>query len=229
MNAQQQNRSIAQSGVQNFILQYGDALELTDQQKSELLTLQIDRRSAMQSERQRGRMGQEQRGALAQQRGVRGQQRGSMRSDSDSERRDRSIRADRRSEHRDAILDILTDDQKTKFYELRAERIENRTEVLRLRNRTLVESTISDDSKAEEVLGMLNRITDIQKENQLDRIENAGEMDREKMVENVTEIRSIQDELMSMITVTEYRALRPALVAGQQRQRPGGRGVQRNR
>lgn len=86
MNAHQQNRSIAQSGVQNFILQYGDALELTDQQKSELLTLQMDRRSAMQSERQRGRMGQEQRGALAQQRGVRGQQRGSMRSDSDSER-----------------------------------------------------------------------------------------------------------------------------------------------
>lgn len=218
MNAQQPNRFFAQPGVQQFIIQHGDALNLTDQQKTELMTLQADQRSAMQSDRQIGRMGQ-------QQRAVRGQQRGVMRSGSDRNRPDRSILAERRSEHRDAMMEILTDEQKNKLLEIQAERVGTQTEVLMLRNKTLVESSISDSDKAEEVVGMLNRITEIHKENQLLRIENAGDIDPEKMVENVTEIRSIQDELIRLITVEEYRSLRPALTNG--RQRFDGRGMQR--
>lgn len=219
MNAQQPNRSFAQSGVQHFIIQYGDALNLTVQQKSELLTLQADQRSAMQSQRQSSRMGQHQRA-------FRGQQRGAMRFNSDRNRIDRSILAERRSDHRDAIMDILTDEQKVKLNEIQAENAESRSEVLMLRNRTLVESAITDSDRAEEVIGMLNRISEIQIENQMQRIENAGEIDSEKMVENVTEIRSIQDEMMSKITVEEYRSLRPAIANG--RQRFVGRGMQRN-
>lgn len=221
MNAQQLNRSNAQSGVQNFIIQYGETLELTDQQKSELLTLQAERRSEMQNDRQKGRMGQ-------QQRAVRGQQRGMMRSGSEINRRDRSNRAELRSEHREAMMDILTDEQISKLQAFQTERVEERFELLTLRNRTLVESTITDRDKAEEVIGLLNRISEIQKENQLQRVNNAGEMDSEMFVENVTEIRSIQDELMSKITVAEYRTLRPAFANGQ-RQRPGVRGMQRSR
>lgn len=251
MSAQQLNRANAQPGVQNFIIQYGDALDLTDQQKTELLTLQIDRRSemqvgrrsavqierrsemqvdrrsAVQSERQNGRVGQQQRAVRGQQREIDGQQRGAIRFDSNNNRPGRSNRAEIRIDHRAAIMDILTDQQKAKLYELQAERVESRTEVLRLRNRILVESTITDGNKAEEVIGLLNRITEIQKENQLQGIENTGDIDREKIVENVTEIRSIQDELMSKITVAEYRTLRPAFAIGQ-RQRPGGWGTQRN-
>tara|TARA_R100001143_G_scaffold37173_1_gene34690 strand:- start:35778 stop:36509 length:732 start_codon:yes stop_codon:yes gene_type:complete len=221
MNAQP-NRVNAQPGVQNFIVQYGDVLELTDQQKSELLTLQADRRSAMQSGRQSGRMGQ-------QQRAVRGQQKGVMRPNSNINRLDRSNFAALRSEHRNAMMDILTDEQKAKLLDIQRERVENRSEVRMLQNRTLVERTISDSDKAEEVIDLLNRITEIQKENQLHRIENSGEPDREMMVENVTEIRSIQDELMSKITVTEYRTLRPAFANGRQRSAGRGMGIQRNR
>lgn len=220
LNAQQQSRSSTQPGIQQFIIQYGDALELTDQQKSELLSLQADLRSEMQSERPRGRMGQ-------QQRAVRGQQRGMMRSDSNRNRPGRFNRAELRSEHRDAMMDILTDEQKAKLHEIQVERVESQSELLMLRNRTLVDSTISDSDKAEEVIALLNRITEIHKENQLQRIENAGEIDSEKMVENVAEIRSIQDELMSTITVAEYRKLRPAFANG--RQRSVGWGMQRNR
>lgn len=221
MNAQP-NRSSAQPGVQNFILQYGDALELTDQQKSELITLQIEQRSAMQSERQKGRMGQ-------QQKAKRGQQRGAMRSDSGRNRLNQSNRAELRSEHREAMMNILTDEQKEKLNEIQADRVENRSEVLMLRNKILVESSVSDSDKAEEVIGLLNRITEIQKENQLYRIENRGETDREKMVENVAEIRSIQDELKSKITIDEYQLLRPALANGPQRSEGRGMRLQRNR
>lgn len=221
MNAQP-NRSSAQPGVQNFILQYGDALELTDQQKSELITLQIEQRSAMQSERQKGRMGQ-------QQKAKRGQQRGAMRSDSGRNRLNQSNRAELRSEHREAMMNILTDEQKEKLNEIQADRVENRSEVLILRNKILVESSVSDSDKAEEVIGLLNRITEIQKENQLYRIENRGETDREKMVENVAEIRSIQDELKSKITIDEYQLLRPALANGPQRSEGRGMRLQRNR
>lgn len=220
MNAQQ-NRANAQPGVHNFIIQYGDALELTDQQKTELLTLQADRRSAMQSDRQRGRLGQ-------QQRAVRGQQRGTMRFNTDRNRRDRPNRAEFRSEHREAMMEILTDEQKSALLDIQTERVENRSEVLMLQNRTLVENTITDSDKAEEVIGLLNRITEIRKENQLHRIENSGEIDREMMLENVTEIRSIQDELMSKITVAEYRTLRPAFSNGRQRSEGRGMGMQRN-
>lgn len=252
INAQQMNRSSAQPGIQNFIIQFGETLELTDQQKSELLTLQVDRRSemqvdrrnavqserrsemqvdrrsAVQVERQSGRVGQQQRAVRGQQRAIGGHQRGAMRFDANSNRPDRSNRTEIRIEHREAMMDILTDQQKARYYELQAERVESRTEILQLRNRTLVESTIADGNKAEEVIGLLNRITEIQKENQLQRIENVGEIDSEKFVENVAEIRSIQDELMSKITVAEYRTLRPAFAIGQG-QRPGGRGTQRNR
>lgn len=221
MNAQQLNRSNPQPGIQNFIIQFGETLELTDQQKSELLTLQADRRSEVQSDRQGRSMGQ-------QQRAVRGQQRGMTRSDSGINRPDRSNRAELWIEHREAMMDILTDEQKAKFQEIQTERVEDRSEVIMLRNRTLVESTITDSDRAEEVIGMLNKIAEIQKENQLQRIENVGEIDSEKFVENVTEIRSIQDELMSKITAAEYRTLRPAFASGQ-RQRPGVQGVQRNR
>lgn len=221
MNAQP-NRSSAQPGVQNFILQYGDALELTDQQKSELITLQIEQRSTMQSERQKGRMGQ-------QQKAKRGQQRGAMRSDSGRNRLNQSNRAELRSEHREAMMNILTDEQKEKLNEIQADRVENRSEVLMLRNKILVESSVSDSDKAEEVIGLLNRITEIQKENQLYRIENRGETDREKLVENVAEIRSIQDELKSKITIDEYQLLRPALANGPQRSEGRGMRLQRNR
>jgi len=227
LNAQQ--RSPAQPGAQQFILQYGDILELTDQQKSELLMVQADRRSAIQSDRQRGNM-TGQRGRMDRQRpAVRGQQRGALRSDNDRSRRDRPARAERRGESIEAFADILTTDQQIKLHEVRVERIEARAELLKLRNKTLVEKSISDTRKAEEVTGMLNRMVEIQKESQLNRFENRGDTDREKMVENVTEIRSIQDELKSKITVAEYQSLRPVFTMGQQRQRSEGRGVQRNR
>jgi len=238
INAQQQNRSSVQPGLQHFIIQYGEALELTDQQKTELLTLRAERRSAMQNDRQNGRMSQQQRGRMTQQnrgqmnqqqRGVRGQQRGMIRSDSAQTRPDRPDRAELRMEQRDAIMEILTDEQETKLHEIRVENIENRSELLLLRNRTLVEKSVSDSEKAEEVIVLLNRITDIQKETQLQQLENAGEINDEKRLENVTEIRSIHDQLMNKITVAEYRALRPALASGQQRQRSDGRGMPRNR
>lgn len=227
LNAQQ--RSPAQPGVQQFILQYGDILELTDQQKSELLMVQADRRSAMQSDRQRGSM-TGQRGRMDRQRpAVRGQQRGALRSNTDRSRRDRPARSERRGESIDAISDILTNDQQAKLHEVRVERIEARAELLKLQNRTMVEKSISDTQKAEEVTGLLNQIVEIQKDSQLYRLENRGDGDREKMVENVAEIRSIQDELKSKITVAEYQSLRPVFTMGQQRQRSEGRGVQRNR
>jgi hypothetical protein len=230
INAQQQNRSSVQPGLQHFIIQYGEALELTDQQKTELLSLRAERRSVMQNDSQKGRMTQQNRSRMnQQQRSVRGQQRGMMRSDSDQNRPDRPDRAELRMEQRDAIMEILTDEQETKLHEIRVENIENRSELLLLRNRTLVEKSVSDSEKAEEVIVLLNRITDIQKETQLQQLENAGEINDEKRLENVTEIRSIHDQLMNKITVAEYRALRPALATGQQRQRSDGRGMPRNR
>lgn len=226
---QAQQRSLSQPGLQHFIIQYGDVLELTDQQKSELLLLQADRRSTMQNDRQRGSMTGQRSRMTRQQPDVRGQQRGALRSNSDRNQRGRSVQNARLSEHRAAISDVLTADQLVKLHEIRVEQIEERSDLLKLRNRTLVENSITDTQKAEEVINSLNRMVEIQKKSQLIRLENQGEADPEKMVEYVAEIRSIQNELMDIMTVAEYQSLRPVFASGMQRHRAEGRRVYRNR
>lgn len=248
LNAQQLYRAASAPGVQNFIIQYGDLLELTDQQKAELLTLQADRRATMRSDRQRGsmtgrqgRVGQQQRSVRGQQRSVWGQQRsvwGQQRGNmpSVSERgalQNRSVQFELRRDNLGAIRTILSDEQISKLQDLRAERIESRHELRMLSNKTIVESAISDSEKAGEVIGLLNRISEIQKENQVLRFGYDDEIDRDKMLENVAKIRSIQDELQNKITVAEYRSLRPVMSMGRagfagQRQRAAGRGLLRN-
>lgn len=208
LNAQNQYRSAMIPGVQQIITLYGDELNLTDQQKADLVTLHSELRSERQRPGVRGNW---------QQRGF--NQRGYVRSDRRSGRqgiRGSGIetRWELYTDHQNAIREILTDTQIEQLKNIRLDRIENQHEFRTLRHNAMIERAELDSDKAAEVATGLNRISELQKEMQVQRLENPEGFDRDALQQIMDEIRTIHEELRSTLTVAEYQKLWPGMRAG---------------
>ena len=220
LNAQNQNRSAFMPGVQQIITQYGDELNLSDQQKSDLIALQVERRAEWQrpgvrGDRQRGQMTGQRRST-----GQRGSVRGDRRSDRQGargagfERGDIEARWERSANYHEDILEILTDSQIAQLKSIRLERIENLYEYRALRHDAMIERAELDGEKAAEVSSKLNRINELHKRMQIQRMENPDQFESEALQQVMDEIRTIHEELRSTLTVTEYQNLQPGFRAG---------------
>lgn len=232
LNAQIQNRSANIPGVQQLITQYGDQLNLTDQQKADLVELQTERRADL---RRDGIRGNSRRGQMTEQR--RGfNQRGMVRGDRRSGRQgargagiargDFETRWELYAEHPEAIQEILTDVQIEQLENIRLDRIESQYEFRALRHSAMIERAELDSEKAAEVSAALSRINELQKEIQIQRVENPEEFDREAMLQVMDQIRTIHVDLRNTLTVAEYQQLLPGFrdgVGQRGSQRPTGR------
>lgn len=238
LNAQNQNRSATIPGVQQLITQYSDQLNLTDQQKADLVELQTERRANWRLD---GVRGVNRRGQMSgQRRGF--NQRGMVRGDRRSGRQgargagiaggDLETRWESYAEYQDEIRDILTSEQIEQLKSIRLDRIENQYEFRALRHNAMIERAELDSEKAAEVSAALNRINELQKEMQVQRVENPEEFDREAMLQVMDEIRNIHVDLRNTLTVAEYQQLQPgfrAVIGQRGSQRPSGRMFNRRR
>lgn len=238
LNAQNQNRSGLLPGVQQIITQYGDELNLTDQQKNELIALQLEQRAEWQrpgvrSERQGGQLTGQRRST-----GQRGAVRGDRRSGRQDirglgiERSNFENRWERLTDYHEGILEILTDRQVDQLKGLRMDRIESQYEFRALRHNAIIERAELDPDKTAEVRTKLNRINELLKRAHIQRIENPDQFESEVMKQVMDEIRNIHEDLRNTLTVAEYQRLQPEFRAGtglRGSQRPTGRMINRQR
>lgn len=228
LNAQNQNRSAAIPGIQQLITQYGGQLNLTDQQKADLIELHAERRADW---RRDGLRGNSRRGQMTgQRRGFdqRAMVRGNGRSGSRGTRgagiasKDIETRWERFAEHQEAIQEILTDVQIEQLDNIRLDQIESQYELRILQHNTMIDRAELDSEKATEVSAALNRINELHKEMQVQRMVNPDSFDREAMLQILDEIRTIHEGLRNTLTVAEYQRLKPGFRDG-----IGQRGLQR--
>lgn len=207
-------------GVQQIITQYGDQLNLTDQQKTDLITIQMERRAEWQrpgvrGDRQRGQMTGQRRSSG--QRGTAGSDRRSGRQGFQAAGLDRSdieARWDRISEYNEEVLDILTESQISQLKEIQLDKIESQYEFRALRHDAMIERAELDSEKAADVAAKLNRINELQKRMHIQRIQNTDPVDSDAMIQVMDEIRTIHEELRSTLTVSEYQNLQPGFRSG---------------
>jgi hypothetical protein len=201
-------------GIQKIIIDYGERLNLTDEQKNELIANSLEQRSNMQ--RQHMRRGQQQsawrgnnRGGGSRQQGVQRQKRVER-----GDQGNRSGRATQRGERSNVLQDVLTEDQLAILREIRTENIEKQHEFRMIRNQAVVEKAGIDEDKTARVIEILNFRDEIMKNMQIQRVENPGSQNRESMRESAQRIRDSQNELKNLLTAAEYeglqRAQRPA-------------------
>ena len=216
-----QNRSTGAPGVHHLIIQHGDQLNLTAEQKEQLIALQLERRSDLQRTTRRDAR-------------VRGDVRTQRRSTGQlqSTRGTRQYRSDRFAGYSESIYEILTDEQISELQTIRSQNAERQHELRTLRNQLLVERAELDADKAAETLELLNQISEQRKQMQVKRIENPDEKNIEAIRENLNEIRTIHDTLRNRLTVAEYEALMPVMRMGRQfdrSHRASGRTMMRRR
>ena len=199
--AQPGNQSGAwMGGGHNFIANYGEMLELTDDQKRELIAIGMENRSErrftqQQNRRDRGPAlrGNRQNNRQGAVRGRGNQQRGGE-------------RWENRAELHNQILEVLTDGQKEKLEAVRAERIDSMVELRTLRHEVMIEKAGLEGDKAVKVNELLNVHAQ-------SRAEFAGERDRERMLESR---EALHNELKEILTAAEYENLQQFM--GQARQ-----------
>lgn len=195
-----QNRSAGAPGVHHLIIQHGDQLNLTAEQKEQLIALQVERRSDLQrTTRRDARV----RSDVRSQRRSPGQVQGT--------RGTRQYRSDRLAGYSESIYEILTDEQISELQSIRTENAEKQHELRTLRNQMLVERAELDGDKAAETLELLNQISEQRKQMQIKQIESPGERNIEAIRENMNEIRTIHETLKNRLTVAEYEALMPVM------------------
>jgi len=200
-------------GIQKMILDFGDDLNLTEEQKADLLAVGIDRRSeverrgmGMRSDRQRGNWRNEQRENMDRRQGVQRQRTGEQ-----GVRSGRMLNPERRAhseEMHQKVNEILTGEQAEKLHSLRVERMEKQHELRTIQNRRLAEQAGIAGDKAEDVTSLLNRQSELRKEIQVLRLTPADGPDRDAMMELMEQIRNSNAEMKNLLTASEYEKLR---------------------
>ena len=200
-------------GIQKMILDFGDDLNLTEEQKADLLAVGIDRRSeverrgmGMRSDRQRGNWRNEQRENMDRRQGVQRQRTGEQ-----GVRSGRMLNPERRAhseEMHQKVNEILTGEQAEKLHSLRVERMEKQHELRTIQNRRLAEQAGIAGDKAEDVTSLLNRQSELRKEIQVLRLTPADDPDRDAMMELMEQIRNSNAEMKNLLTASEYEKLR---------------------
>jgi hypothetical protein len=211
--AQQRGWNGTMPGIQQLVIEHGDELNLTDEQKTALVEKSIERRSEMRTQRTRG---------IRQRNNIRGERRGesSRWQQQSPESRDQE-RPYLSRDNSELLREILTEDQLATLQNIRIERAEKQHEFRTLRHQSLVESAGLESGKAEEVIRMLNSISEHQKMRQITYIENPDEWNRPAARESAQQLRDMHDEIKHLLTAAEYEKL-------QRTMRPGG-AFQQNR
>lgn len=194
-------------GVQQLVIQYGDELNLTDAQKSELIALQIEHKNQLrQYDRpmrrgDRGNFRNDRRGQRGQ--GFRNSEQGFLGSN-----------AEARLERRQEILNILTEEQVELLQSKRIEQAEEAHEFRTFRHEYIVNEAGLEDEKADRVLNLLNSQSTNRLELARQRIMNPEEINESLRGEYFQKMRDTDDGLRNILTVDEYENLRQNLGFG---------------
>ena len=188
-------------GVQHLIIQHGDDLQLTDNQKKELAAISLEQRQGVQRN-------------VRMERGERGSMRGNrqMRQQNDDARIERRMEADRqRSEFRadmqQEIQEILTDEQVQILHNVMDERAEKAHEYRVLRHEVMVEKAEISGGKADRVLSLMNQQSENRLSMEKSRIENPGAVDFENRQEHFRQMQEMREELKQILTAAEFENL----------------------
>ncbi len=202
-----QQSGVWMSGGQHFIVQHGEALQLTDDQKKEILAVSIEGRTERRFTQQQNR--RDGRGAVRGNRqinqreaGVRGSGRGLY----------DEGRFEYRAEMQQKLNEILTAEQREKLDAIRTERINSMDEIRTLRHEVMIEKAGLEGEKAARVKELLDN-------HATGRPAWAGATDREEMLqlrrERREEMTDIQNELKQLLTAAEYERLQSFMMQGQ--------------
>ncbi|NBC04845.1 MAG: hypothetical protein GVY20_14220 [Bacteroidetes bacterium] len=219
--AQPMNRAgLNAPGIQYLITEYGDELELTDDQKSELIALQIEHRNEWRADNRgmfQNRRGDFRRGRRDGRQGPRGQ--GFRNTDPEF--------MQARMEMRQEVLDILTDEQQNLLQANMIEKAEKAHEFRTLRHQSIVDEAGIEGEKADQVLNLLNAQSANRLELDKQRIQNPTEVTQELWTDHFEKMRETNDQLQSILTVDEYQELRQNMGFGRRGPGNGNRGLRR--
>lgn len=223
--AQPMNRAgLNAPGVQYIITQYGDDLQLSDDQKNELIALQIEHRNEFRS--QNRPMMQNRRGDFR--RGRNNGRRGSGRQgfrNADPELM--QARFDARMQMRQDVLDILSNEQVEQLTTIMTEQAERAHEFRTFRHQYLVEEAGIEGDKADQVLSLLNAQSANRLELAKQRIQNPTEVTQDLWTSHFEKMRDTNDQLQNVLTVNEYQKLRQNMGFGNRGPGNGNRGLRR--
>ncbi len=184
-----QGRGMAAPGVQQIVMMYGDQLQLTDDQISEIISKQISYRQTMRESR------------MQQNRGQQGQRR-------NEDNRPQNMGENLRSQHSSSILNsVLNEQQREQLKSILIDRAEYGHEYRVIRNRILVETAGLSGAKAEETRAILDKHSSLMKNMRMSEIEDPGTNRTEERQQMMSEMQSDREELKSILTVDEYQNL----------------------
>lgn len=207
-------------GVQQLIIQYGDELQLTDDQKDQLLALQIEHRKQFQD--YRGPANRNSRGKFRDNRS--GNRQGSMRGQGFNNPEWRGRNWEARLEMRNEVLELLTEDQQQLLHEKMIERAERAHEFRTFRHEYIINEAGIEGEKADQVLALLNAQSANRLEMAKQRITNPEEMNRDLWADHFQQMKETDVELRTILTVDEYESLRQHIGFGKRFQGNFGRG-----
>lgn len=170
-------------GLQNLIVKYGEELNLTEAQKTELIQKSMQLREEMPQ--RENRFSRRQEGMRNNPQGMQFQPR----------------------QMSDLIYQVLTEDQIETWKELRVTEIEKEHDFRALQNRIRVEMAGISADKSEQVLAILNRQNDFREANQISRVENPENWSPETRTAHMEAMMNWNEELKSLLTVDEYQKL----------------------
>jgi hypothetical protein len=204
-------------GVNHIILEYGEQLNLTDEQKTELLAIQPDRRQNARQSRFQGQ--RTDRPGMRSQRNL---------------TRERTEQTNQRPVTRPAyigqVYEILSDEQGRTLQNLLIDRVNHQLELQTMRHQEIVSRAGIDAEKAELVLEILNRQSRASADIAVYRIENPGESVLDKTRELAELRREGLNEMKEFLTVAEFENLNQnSTIRTQGRQSPVRRFMLRSR
>jgi len=191
-------------GTPNLIVQYSDELGLTEEQKKEIINISLEAR-----QQYRGTM----RGQRGTMRGTRSNGRRGGIQRGTPQRLERGI-GQRQSIHSEVLV-VLTEEQRDRLTSLMASRAENAHEFRTLRHQLIVSNAGIEGEKADRVLEILNRQSELRLDFARQGMLETDVTGRESRIEAMAETRQLNQELRNLLTVAEYQQL------------TGARGLQR--
>lgn len=202
-----------QRGGNQFILKYGEQLDLSDAQKLQIMEMRMNRRAEMQERRQNNRNN---RGRAAQQGQI---------NRTDRPQKQRKM-MENRMELRSELLEILNESQQATLKDILVSEVDERIELVRLRHEVMVKNAGIEGEKRQTVLQLMNATHAVMAGLQKERIESGEPFTSEEM-QNIRERREqAKDRIKNLLTAAEYEKLQEQMGSNRQ-QGPNSRMMNR--
>ncbi|MDZ7720144.1 MAG: Spy/CpxP family protein refolding chaperone [Balneolaceae bacterium] len=223
--AQPMNRAgLNAPGIQYIITQHGDDLQLSDDQKNELIALQIEHRNEFRSQNRpmmQNRKSDFRRGRNNGRRGP------GDRGFSNANPQFMQARFDARMQMRQDVLDILSDEQVEQLTTIMTEQAERAHEFRTFRHEYIIEEAGIEGEKADQVLSLLNAQSAGRLDMAKQRIQNPTEVNQDLWSSHFERMRETNDQLQNILTVNEYQELRQNMGFGKRGDGNGNRASRR--